>query len=578
MLALSAIAIAACGGKEPVTPQGGDSDNKQYGDLGIFFDNDDPSVEAGGTISIPFTVTGAEGATLTIEASCVESDCTIKCTHNANWQGNITFTAPPVTPAKNVKVTLTASDSHNRKISKDVTVKVKASDPLTVDPSVSIKSMAVKPGGNFTLEYSTTGLKDATITKVEVTPSSGWQADQTSAGDKVSVTYTAPASPEGNLTIKVKITDSYGRTAECSQTLAIVAISIAENAANSYIVAPGSTITINAVKGNSTQELDLDNAVLVWQDVKGMVKTVSGNGPDKAVVVELNPGLSGNAVVAARKGDKIVWSWHLWITDYDPEEDPFVWTSAATGTTYTYMDRNLGAMSSTKYSPDALGIFYQWGRKDPFPAPNGVESNAMKTIYDIDGNTIWVQTQQRPTYDDHTTTNLQLAIENPLTFYHAPSSAWPVVDWLTDEAILQDDDLWGGTSGGKTIYDPCPEGWTVPASGDGWGFRKEYSKEGKLNDDGKYDPEKAWYIPYDDAECIGFRYKFFDTGKEYWFPLGGNISSQEGMLQSVGGSGQIHTRTVSNTTVNVENIAWGNPASEAGLNRPYGSNVRCVKE
>ena len=578
LLILTAAALAACGGKEPITPDGGGSDNKQYGDLGIFFDNDDPTVEAGGTISIPFTVTGSEGATLNIAAACADADCAIDCKYNANWQGNITFTAPKVTPAKSVKVTLTASDSHNRKISKDVTVKVQASAPLTVDPSVAVKSMAVKPGGNFTLEYSTTGLKDATITKVDVTPTSGWQTEPTTANDKISIKYTAPGAPGDNLVIKVKITDSYGRTAECSQTIVIVPISIAENAANSYIVAPGSTITIKAVKGNSTQEVELDNAVLVWQDAMGMVKSVSGNGPEKVLVVELNPGISGNAVVAARLGEKIVWSWHLWVTDYDPDFDPFVWTSTASGTTYTYMDRNLGAMGCEKYSADALGVFYQWGRKDPFPAPKGIQSNAQKTIYDIDGNTIWMQAMERPTYGDHKSTNLQLAIENPLTFYHAPSSAWPVVDWLTDEAILQDDDLWGGISGEKTIYDPCPEGWRVPAAGDGWGFRKEYTKAGSLTDSGRYDPERPWYIDWDDTLDSGFRYKFFDTGKEYWFPLGGNIACNDGQLQYVGGSGQIHTRTVSSTTVLVEGLAFGNPTYETGLNRPYGSNVRCVKE
>ena len=576
-LALSVAALAACGGKEPITPEGG-GDNKQYGDLGIFYDNDAPTVEAGGTIAIPFTVTGSEGATLNIAATCGDADCTIDCKYNANWQGTITFTAPKVTAAKDVKVTLTASDSHNRKVSKDVTVKVQASAPLTVDPAVAVKSMAVKPGGSFTLQYSTTGLMDATISKVDVTATSGWQAASAIDKDKVSVTYTAPGAPGGQLTADVKITDSYGRTANCSQNLAIVEISVAANAANSYIVAPGSTITIKAVKGNSTQELDLDNAVLVWQDAQGMVKSVSGNGPEKAVVVELNSGKSGNAVVAARKGETIVWSWHLWVTDFDPMADPFVWTSTATGTTYTYMDRNLGAMSNEKYSADALGMFYQWGRKDPFPAPKGTTSNVHKTIYDIDGNVVRMEAKERPTWDDHTTTTLQTSIENPLTFYHAPNSSYPTQDWLTDEAGLQDDDLWGGVSGVKTMYDPCPEGWTMPAAGDGWGFRKEYSKEGKLNDDKPYDSTKPWYIEWDSTKDIGFRYKFFDTGKEYWFPFAGHITCQDGDLQSVGGGVQIHTRSTESSLCKIESFAWGNPASEMGLNRPYGSNVRCVKE
>ncbi len=71
-------------------------------------------------------------------------------------------------------------------------------------------------------------------------------------------------------------------------------------------------------------------------------------------------------MVAARDGDRIVWSWHVWVTGYDPEADIFEWTDA-NGITYKYMDRNLGALSAEKYSKDALGLMYQWGRKDPFP-------------------------------------------------------------------------------------------------------------------------------------------------------------------------------------------------------------------
>ena len=81
------------------------------------------------------------------------------------------------------------------------------------------------------------------------------------------------------------------RTAKLEATLTIVEISIAANAANCYIVAPGSTLTIKAVEGNSTTELDFNNAALVWQDALGMVKSVSANSTEKVVVVSSTPGL-----------------------------------------------------------------------------------------------------------------------------------------------------------------------------------------------------------------------------------------------------------------------------------------------
>lgn len=74
-----------------------------------------------------------------------------------------------------------------------------------------------------------------------------------------------------------------------------------------------------------------------------MVKSVSANSSEKVVVVQLNAGIVGNAVVAAKLDDVIVWSWHVWVSDYDPMSDPFVWTDKSTGTSYTFMDRNLGA-------------------------------------------------------------------------------------------------------------------------------------------------------------------------------------------------------------------------------------------
>ena len=75
--------------------------------------------------------------------------------------------------------------------------------------------------------------------------------------------------------------------------------------------------------------MEFDNATLVWQDAIGLVSSVSGNGNEGVVVVKLADGKEGNAVVAARDGDRIVWSWHVWVTGYDPEADIFGRTPTA---------------------------------------------------------------------------------------------------------------------------------------------------------------------------------------------------------------------------------------------------------
>ena len=481
-------------------------------------------------------------------------------------------------------MTLTVTDSkNNRSTTAQTLVTVGASEKLAVALSADIKSMATKPGGSFELPFTVTGIGTATVASdVTLTATSGWNATCEWGSDKSSgkIKVTAPAALTPTLALSMTISDNHNRTAKLEATLTIVEISTAANAANCYIVAPGSTLTIKAVEGNSTTELNFNNAALVWQDAQGMVKSVSANSSEKVVVVQLNAGIVGNAVVAAKLDDVIVWSWHVWVSDYDPMSDPFVWTDKSTGTSYTFMDRNLGAKNAKKYDAGALGLLYQWGRKDPFVGADGTESSVYVLKYDIDGNRVREVSEERPTYpsSDYESTNLLLSIQNPNTFYSAPSSAWPVVDWLTDDAQRQNHDLWGGVSGYKTKYDPCPEGWKVPAAGAAWGFRKEYKKAGALNDGQPYDSTYPWFIEYDDAYCIGFRYKQPDSGKEYWFPFTGKKDCNKGDLNGVGGGANYNTATCQNTLAIMEMLAWGNPASETGLNRPYGSSVRCIKE
>jgi hypothetical protein len=56
--------------------------------------------------------------------------------------------------------------------------------------------------------------------------------------------------------------------------------------------------------------------------------------------------------------------------------------------------------------------------------------------------------------------NLAYAIEHPDEYI---VSIGGVSDWYTYYFLdIYDEDLWGGISMKKTIYDPCPEGWRVP--------------------------------------------------------------------------------------------------------------------
>lgn len=154
--------------------------------------------------------------------------------------------------------------------------------------------------------------------------------------------------------------------------------------------------------------------------------TVRGKGAELLKTgsfgVRIQGGTVGNVEVAIKRRiyndagtaylDFIVWSWHLWITDYDPNQeiniDPDnylyfvpggkvcrmpnkIFDSGRYRNSYL-MDRDLGSWyspfefyeyfhneisdrlvynngGSNKVQKAGTGLFYQFGRKDPFPAP-----------------------------------------------------------------------------------------------------------------------------------------------------------------------------------------------------------------
>ncbi len=586
--------VAACG-FTACTETPGEGGGTVTTKLEVMFGADQYEMLPGQQISIPFTITGTAGQELALEAKCNNEACAVEVKRDEFVGDNVIFTAPKITKeAMDVIVLLNVKDAkNNRDAQARATVKVAKSEELTVAYQSIVNSIAIKAGENISLPVVISGVGAATVNEPTVTVSAGWNASFAWTNkDKGfgEITLTAPATLGASVGVKVTVTDNFNRSAELSSELSIVAITTVKDAANCHIVAPGETLTINAVKGNSAEKLTFNNATLVWQDALNMVKSVSANANEGVVVVELNAGIEGNAVVAAKQDDVIVWSWHVWVTNYDAnaEENVMVYDWVKTnaegevteeGTTY-WMDRNLGARNATMFDAGALGLFYQWGRKDPFVGADGVESSVYVKKYDINGNQVHEVSKLRPVYaeDDYVSTNLDLSIQNPTIFYYAPSSAWPVVDWLTDRSALQNNDLWGGVSGRKTIYDPCPYGWKVPAAGAPWSFRKLYKKQGKLNDDAPYDETQPWYIYWDLDKCLGFRYKAPGTEKEWWFPFTGKKEPNDGTLTGVGGGANYHTATTSNTTALMEIMAWGNPTSETGLNRTYGSSVRCVKD
>lgn len=187
---------------------------------------------------------------------------------------------------------------------------------------------------------------------------------------------------------------------------------------------------------------------IVWQqaatDESGdVVSTPSLDGTTLKVPVT---GKKGNAIVAVcDASDVILWSYHIWVSDAQD-----VNYQQPTRGTYKMLDRNLGATSVTLKDRNSYGLFYQWGRKDPF-ARNLTAARPTGKPYESASSDL-----EQTVEATAETGTIAYAVRNPQTRLLSGS------DWY--QGTGGNDLLWGWTddkSGVKTVYDPCPAGYRV---------------------------------------------------------------------------------------------------------------------
>lgn len=178
----------------------------------------------------------------------------------------------------------------------------------------------------------------------------------------------------------------------------------------------------------------------------------------------------GNALVGAFDANgKLLWSWHLWVCpDLDEngdglievKEDPDIQDEIGKGshlqewsTGYTFMDRNLGALSN-KPGLASLGLLYQWGRKDPFIGVGKIEEEADPMHTEIYNGFSW---------GSKATMSVDEARLAPTTLCGSALTGDDyALLWGTDKGFSSDGER---EAGNKTIYDPCPVGYRVPPVG-----------------------------------------------------------------------------------------------------------------
>ena len=350
----------------------------------------------------------------------------------------------------------------------------------------------------------------------------------------------------------------------------------------------------------------VDGAEVVWADAADLVHSPSithvGGEGFLDFEVKASDIQSGNAVVAVTKGSgaskTVLWSWHLWFAPKDAldkikvtnhQNKDYYFTKEALGwkpiqwrsSTYTSartvkvkVEQTIANNGTKAYTvinitqnpgnvKKGATTLYQFGRKDAFP---GVATTDIKqgSITENAGDNMTISNN----------------IQNPDKFYINGSSVWTNYGyynlWSADNTVT------GGYNQGndnpvvKTVYDPCPVGFKMPANNAFTGFTttgQNSSTQSEMNVDGT-----------DNLQTYqnNFGHNFWTNSSKTAtinFPASGLRSHNDGSLLTVGSNGYFWS-AVPRSTIFGCDLSF----SSGGVNpliystRAFGFAVRAVSE
>ncbi|RRD89192.1 fimbrillin family protein [Bacteroides heparinolyticus] len=304
----------------------------------------------------------------------------------------------------------------------------------------------------------------------------------------------------GNAVDKVKVPVTGNNTSAYTSTAS------GGNVLTPFINHAGVGITDPYIYNNG---LTAHNCTLVWQDEPNLVTDVALSSDGHFLEFTVNQATihQGNAVVAVRNASNtVLWSWHIWVTDYKPGTTGTTPDKEITnyqGVHYKIMSFNLGWCDGKeetyaertvqvrfKQKPTAgytsaltqtitvkqkahtiteLGnnTYFQWGRKDPFVgAILDGSTTKNKTWYDASGT---AYTNQLPPTSSFSTGNacITSGITLPNTFCTNQIMDYKYANlWSANNTVYTANDH----SVVKTIYDPSPVGYKLPPSNVYTGF------------------------------------------------------------------------------------------------------------
>ncbi|RRD75198.1 fimbrillin family protein [Alloprevotella sp. OH1205_COT-284] len=334
-----------------------------------------------------------------------------------------------------------------------------------------------------------------------------------------------------------------------------------------------------------------DNAKVVWADESGLVTNLSVTGSGSNAFVKFDVPASaiknGNAVIAVTKGGTVVWSWHLWFAPQDVLN-----TTAVTNfqnKVYNFTNETLGLkytswVGTTYTSPRSVKVkveqtvgqaggkqvgyititqnngsvrqgystLYQFGRKDAFP---GTDTTPDGSFNKNGGDNM----------------SIQNGIQHPEIFYtwgpswsNNPPSGYSYYNlWSMENSTTG----WNDNAVVKTIYDPCPAGFKMPASNAFTGFTTT----------GNYSSTPSEFNVSGDWDN-GWNFKGTGTHTVY-FPASGYRSTYDGSLSGVGSIGYYWSAVPYNTNSGCRlYFSQWYVRPQNGSRRSYGLSVRPVSE
>ena len=295
----------------------------------------------------------------------------------------------------------------------------------------------------------------------------------------------------------------------------------------------------------------VDGAEVVWADAADLVHSPSithvGGEGFLDFEVKASDIQSGNAVVAVKKGGTTVWSWHLWFAPKDAlnkikvtnhQNKDYYFTKEAlgwkptqwSGSTYSSartvkvkVEQTVANNGTKAYTvinitqkPGSVkrgaATLYQFGRKDAFPGVNASKLAANSHFTENAGGNM----------------SIENGIQHPDNFYtwspswnSAPPTGYSYYNlWSADNTTTGFND----NHVVKTVYDPSPIGFKMPASNAFTGFTANGQDEGTRNIDGT-DNVQTYYK--------NFGHNFWTSSSKtatIYFPASGYRNGADGLL------------------------------------------------